>query len=77
MHSCTEGHAMRMIRRVTGSQIRKIREARGETQAVFGTHFGVDQSTIHRWETNGITDRGVTRLAIERVLSELKPLSSR
>jgi len=61
---------------MTGAQIKKIREARGETQAEFGERFGVDQSTIHRWETNGITDRGVTRLAIERVLLDLKSLPS-
>ena len=48
---------------MTGAQIKKIRESREETQVEFGAHFGVDQSTIHRWETNGITDRGVTRLA--------------
>jgi DNA-binding transcriptional regulator YiaG len=57
---------------MTGTEIKKIREDREETQAAFGLHFGVDQSTIHRWEANGITDRGVTRLAIEHVLSELK-----
>jgi DNA-binding transcriptional regulator YiaG len=61
---------------MTGREIKKIREDRHETQAVFGAHFGVDQSTIHRWETNGITDRGVTRLAIERVLLDLKSLPS-
>jgi len=61
---------------MTGAQIKKIREDRGETQVAFGAHFGVDQSTIHRWETNGITDRGVTRLAIERVLLDLKSLPS-
>jgi DNA-binding transcriptional regulator YiaG len=61
---------------MTGAQIKKIREDRRETQVAFGARFGVDQSTIHRWETNGITDRGVTRLAIERVLSELKSLPS-
>jgi len=61
---------------MTGAQIKKIRESRGETQVEFGEHFGVDQSTIHRWESNGITDRGVTRLAIERVLLDLKSLPS-
>jgi DNA-binding transcriptional regulator YiaG len=62
---------------MTGAEIKKIREDRDETQAAFGVHFGVDQSTIHRWETNGITDRGVTRLAIEHVLSALKKARSK
>ena len=57
---------------MTGAEIRKVRESRGETQAEFGAHFRVDQSTVHRWETNGISDRGTTRPLIERVLSELK-----
>jgi DNA-binding transcriptional regulator YiaG len=60
---------------MTGREIKKIREDREETQAAFGLHFGVDQSTVHRWEKDGITDRGVTRLAIEHVLSRLKTRS--
>jgi transcriptional regulator with XRE-family HTH domain len=58
---------------MTANQIKKIREARGETQAEFGVHFGVDQSTIHRWETKGIPDHSMIRLAIKHVLSELRP----
>lgn len=54
---------------MTGTEIRKIRESRGETQAEFGAHFGVDQSTAHRWETYGVSER---RIAIIRLLAELK-----
>lgn len=56
-----------------GSKIEAIRKGLRESQAEFGLRFGVDQSTIHRWETKGVTDRGVTALAVERILSELPP----
>lgn len=54
-----------------GSKIETARKGLNETQAEFGRRFGVDQSTIHRWETQGVTDRGVTAMAVERILSEL------
>jgi hypothetical protein len=56
----------------TGEHIKAARERLRETQAAFGARFGVDQSTVHRWETQGLPDRGTTRLAVERVLSELR-----
>ncbi|WP_035679518.1 helix-turn-helix domain-containing protein [Bradyrhizobium liaoningense] len=49
--------------------IREAREKVGESQAAFGQRFGVDQSTIHRWETDGPPSRGSARKAIERELS--------
>jgi DNA-binding transcriptional regulator YiaG len=51
------------------SLIREAREKVGESQAAFGARFGVDQSTIHRWETDGPPSRGPARKAIERELS--------
>jgi DNA-binding transcriptional regulator YiaG len=59
-----------------GHWIKKIREARGETQAEFGAHFGVHQSTVHRWEIYNVGKTGVTRLGIERVLSDLNSARS-
>lgn len=56
---------------LTGDQIKAIRGSRGETQAQFAAHFGVDQPTVHRWETKGVTKRGLTANAVERILSEL------
>jgi transcriptional regulator with XRE-family HTH domain len=56
---------------MTGAELKAIRDARDETQAEFGEHFGVDQSTVHRWETLGIPDRGTTAFAIERVVIDL------
>ena len=49
--------------------IRNAREAVGESQAAFAERFGVDQSTVHRWETQGPPARGPARRALERELS--------
>jgi len=51
--------------------IKAAREKVGESQSAFGNRFGVDQSTIHRWETEGAPARGPARMAIERVLGEI------
>jgi DNA-binding XRE family transcriptional regulator len=51
--------------------IKAAREKVKESQAVFGRRFGVDQSTVHRWETEGIPSRGPARRAIERELAEI------
>lgn len=56
---------------ITIEQLRETRVRLGESQAAFGARFGVDQSTVHRWETDGIPHRGATRVAIERVLGDL------
>lgn len=52
--------------------IREAREQVGESQAVFGQRFGVDQSTVHRWETSGPPRTGAARKAIERELSQIQ-----
>lgn len=46
--------------------IRRARELTGESQATFGARFGVDQSTAHRWETEGPPSRGPGRMALQR-----------
>lgn len=53
------------------SLIREAREKVGESQAAFGARFGVDQSTIHRWETDGPPSRGPARKAIEREIEAI------
>ena len=57
---------------VTGEHIRAARERVGESQAEFGKRFGVDQSAISRWETQGLPSRGPAEAIVERVLAELK-----
>ncbi|HJX19110.1 MAG TPA: hypothetical protein VJ437_13085 [Acidiferrobacterales bacterium] len=37
----------------TGEEIRRVRQALGEDQTVFGTRFGVHRRTIIRWEKGG------------------------
>ena len=53
-------------------QLKKVRLRLGESQAVFALRFGVDQATVHRWESNGIPGRGTTQKTIERFLREFK-----
>ena len=57
---------------VTSDDLKRTREALGENQEAFGRHFGVDQSTIHRWEKGGIPTRGATAVAVDRVMLELR-----
>jgi DNA-binding transcriptional regulator YiaG len=53
-------------------KVRAAREQLGESQAAFGARFGVDQSTVHLWETRGIPGRGTARVALERLFDDLK-----
>lgn len=57
---------------VSADKIRSARQALGESQAAFGERFGVNQSTVDRWETNGSPTRGAARRAIERFLDEME-----
>lgn len=56
----------------TKDDIKAARKKLGESQAAFGSRLGVNQATIHRWETFGIPERGATRVAIESVLAGLR-----
>lgn len=55
----------------TSDDIKRVRERRKESQEAFAAHFGVDQTTIHRWETSGVPSRGPAAALIERVLADL------
>jgi len=55
----------------TADDIKRVRQGRGESQEAFAAHFGVDQSTIHRWETLGPPDRGAGAVLVSRMLAEL------
>lgn len=59
---------------VTGETVKSARERLGETQEAFARRFGVDQSTVHRWETDGPPERGTAGMMIERVLTDLGAL---
>lgn len=62
---------------VTPEMIKAARERLGESQAAFAARFGVYQTTVHRWETEGVPSRGAAGKAIERVLSELGAFEAR
>ena len=56
---------------ITPEVVKAARERVGESQTAFAARFGVDQTTVHRWETKGVPSRGAAGKAIERVLSDL------
>lgn len=56
--------------------VQTIREALGESQTRFGERFGVDQTTVHRWEKNGLPARGAARHAVEKLATELGMLGA-
>lgn len=53
--------------------VRKVRDYFEESQSKFAERFGVDQSTIHDWETKGLPERGTTRLAFAMFVNALPP----
>lgn len=57
---------------ITPGMVKAAREKAGETQAAFAERFGVNQATVHRWETDGPPERGAAGKAIELVLAELE-----
>lgn len=54
------------------STIKNARESVGETQNQFGERFGVDQSTIHRWETDGPPTKGPGYRAIQNEIARIE-----
>lgn len=57
---------------ITSDDLKQTRLALGEDQETFASHFGVNQSTVHRWETLGIPTRGTSAIAVERVMVDLR-----
>ena len=57
---------------ITAYDIKKARTRLGESQHAFSKRFGVDQSTVHRWETRGLPKGGTSPMIVARLLSELK-----
>lgn len=55
----------------TADDIREARDSTGESQAAFAKRFGIDQSTLHRWETNGPPERGAAGRLIDHVMAGL------
>lgn len=55
----------------TGNDIKTARKQLGESQAAFGQRFGVDQSTIHRWEQNGPPASVIVQRVVAEFLTSL------
>lgn len=51
--------------------IRMARAALGESQIEFARRIGVTQPTLCRWEQSGLPRRGLSQLAMVRVLHEI------
>jgi len=56
---------------LSAETIRSTRAHIGESQAAFAQRFGVNQSTVHRWETEGPPTTGPGRRMIEQVIREI------
>lgn len=58
---------------ITAEQIKAARAAANESQEAFGARLGVDQSTVHRWETVGPPARPIVQNAIAAVVLPMLP----
>lgn len=56
---------------VTGEMITAARVRLGESQAQFAKRFGVNQSTLHRWEAKGPPTGGTALRVIEQVIAQI------
>lgn len=56
---------------LSADDIKNARAKTRETQAKFAERFGVDQSTIHRWEQDGPPQTGPAARGIEVIIEEL------
>ena len=57
---------------VTADELKAARLALGDSQEAFGSRFGVDQSTVHRWETEGPPMRGPARILISQLIDQIR-----
>lgn len=57
---------------ILGEALRRARERRGESQAVFARRFDVAQPVYSRWETGQTRPAAAVRNLIKRVLLELQ-----
>ncbi len=49
--------------------VKALREHLNESQTVFGMRFGVGQTTVHKWETQGVKSSLAER-AVQAVIDE-------
>lgn len=61
---------------LTAEQVKALRNLLGESQKQFADRFGVNQSTVNRWEAKGIP-RGTARVAVGGLLENLRKESKK
>jgi DNA-binding transcriptional regulator YiaG len=61
-----------MVRKISAKQVKDARLALGENQTAFAVRFFVDQSTIHRWETDGPPESGPAVIMLRQLLTEIE-----
>lgn len=64
-------HGIELRLMVTGEDIREARKALKLSQASFARRIGVNQSTVHRWETRGLPMHGVAAKHISDFILKL------
>ena len=57
------------------SRLKRVRERLAESQEQFARRFGVDQSTIARWEKERGPKRGPAVMAVKMILAMIDPPS--
>lgn len=60
---------------ISGADIKAARQQLRESQAQFAERFGVDQTTVHRWELRGLTGRGPSKLIEQTIRALYGPLN--
>jgi DNA-binding transcriptional regulator YiaG len=57
---------------ISGERIKDIRtNVLRESQEAFARRVGVNQATIHRWETDGPPTHGPVQMALKQVLADV------
>lgn len=62
---------------ITAQTIKSAREKLNETQGQFGKRFGVKQPTVHRWERDGVPQKGAASVLIAERLAAMKKRKSK
>lgn len=52
---------------IAGTDVRALRDRLDENQTAFAQRFGVDQTTISRWEIQGLPASGAARVLFDRL----------
>jgi DNA-binding transcriptional regulator YiaG len=62
---------------ITAKDIRRARKRLRESEATFAARVGVNQSTVHRWEKDGVSKQPLIQLALRTALADMAVQTSR